>query len=324
MSVQIIPGDCIASMEALPEKSVQCVVTSPPYWGLRDYGMEGQLGQEKTPEEYVKNMVRVFHAAWRVLKNDGTLWLNLGDTYASSWAAGRRSVIGQGSRENRINRISGDLKEKDMVGIPWMVAFALRADGWYLRQEIIWNKPNPMPESVTDRCTKSHEHIFLLTKSKKYYFDQDAIREPAKESSLNRLAQDIERQEGSGRIAGWEERKMKAVQRGFASKGQIEDMQHHAKNIIWEETANKKSVWTVTTKPYREAHFATYPPELIEPCILAGSRMGDTVLDPFNGSGTTGEVAIRFRRDYIGLELNPEYIKLTEKRLKKVQPILGI
>lgn len=227
-----------------------------------------------------------------------------------------------------------------------MVAFALRADGWYLRQEIIWHKPNPMPESVTDRCTKSHEQIFLLTKSKVYYFDQDAIREPAKDSSVARLAQDVENQEGSDRANGGKKTngKMKAVKfggnkaegygvrtksgkewiptqggGGTGFKGHSGNMKADGTLYI---TANKKTVWTVSTKPYREAHFATYPPDLIEPCILAGSKEGDTVLDPFNGSGTTGEVSIRHNRFYIGCELNPDYIRLTNRRLSKVQPFM--
>jgi DNA modification methylase len=238
------------------------------------------------------------------------------------------------------------IKPKDLIGIPWMVAFALRADGWYLRQEIIWHKPNPMPESVTDRCTKAHEQIFLLTKSKVYYFDQAAIREPAKDSSVARLSQDIENQECSDRANGGRKTngKMKAVKfggnkaagygvrtksgkewiptqggGGTGFKGHSGNMKADGTLYI---TANKKTVWSVSTKPYREAHFATYPTELIEPCVLAGSKEGDTVLDPFNGSGTTGAVAIKYLRNYIGCELNPKYIKLTNRRLSQVQPVL--
>jgi DNA modification methylase len=354
VNVTILQGNCVETLKQLPDGSVQCVVTSPPYYGLRDYGAEGQIGLEETPEAYVEKLVQVFREVWRVLKDDGTLWLNLGDTYASAWACNRRNVVGSGSLENgkrdaRPNRLTDGLKEKDLIGIPWMVAFALRADGWYLRQDIIWNKPNPMPESVKDRCTKSHEYIFLLTKSAQYYYDHEAIKEPAAEASLARWAQDVENQEGSDRVPGKTNGKMKAVGgkaqatprndgnrwnknngRGFTPKNLEYDGQKprtmHLKRLEGEEYSspdrNKRSVWTVTTKPYKEAHFATFPPDLIEPCILAGSRPGDTVLDPFNGSGTTGAVSIYHHRDYIGCELNPKYIELTNRRLAKVQPLL--
>lgn len=349
MTNTILQGDCLVTLDTLEERSVQCVVTSPPYFGLRDYGVDGQIGQEETPEEFVASLVKVFRKVHRVLKDDGTLWLNLGDTYASAWSCSRRSEIGLGSLENgkrsaRPNRLVDGLKEKDLIGIPWMVAFALRADGWYLRQDIIWNKPNPMPESVTDRCTKSHEYIFLLTKSPRYYFNQDAIKEPAKESSVARLGQDIENQQGSDRVPGKTNGRMKAVKfggnkadgYGVRSKSGKEwnpqqggggnGFKGHSGNRKADGTlyvtANKKSVWTVSTKPYKEAHFATYPQDLIEPCILAGSKEGDTVLDPFNGSGTTGAVAIKHHRNYVGCELNPAYVELTNKRFSKVQPVL--
>ena len=367
MKAKILEGNVLETLKDLPDCSVQCVVTSPPYYGLRDYGMEGQIGLEATPEAYVETMVNVFREVRRVLKDDGTLWLNLGDSYAGSWGnyggqnrgKGKQREITNGSQVEQkayegkehwkpptANNLGNGIKPKDLIGIPWMVAFALRADGWYLRQEIIWNKPNPMPESVTDRCTKSHEQIFLLTKSKVYYFDQEAIREPAKDSSVARLAQDVENQEGSNRANGGKKTngKMKAVKfggnkaegygvrtksgkewiptqggGGTGFKGHSGNMKADGTLYV---TANKKTVWTVSTKPYREAHFATYPPDLIEPCILAGTKEGDTVLDPFNGSGTTGEVSIRHNRLYIGCELNPDYIRLTNRRLSKVQPFM--
>lgn len=358
--VTILLGDCLQTLKTLDDACVQCVVTSPPYYGLRDYGMDGQIGLEETPEAYVEKLVQVFREVRRVLKDDGTLWLNLGDSYWTDSAPRKKSSdtfsdtwnpndsAGNGGKRRTAAK-HGDLKNKDLIGIPWMVAFALRADGWFLRQEIIWNKPNPMPESVTDRCTKSHEQIFLLSKNKSYYFDQDAIREPAKDSSVARLAQDIENQEGSERANGGRKTngKMKAVKFGGNKYGDSVDQKHATKSgKEWKPTqggggtgfkghsgnmkadgtlyitANKKTVWTVSTKPYKEAHFATYPPDLIEPCILAGSKEGDVVLDPFNGSGTTGAVSIKHHRKYIGCDLNPEYVKLSKKRFSRVQPVL--
>ncbi len=355
MTVTLLEGNCLETLKTLPAGSVQCAVTSPPYYGLRDYGVDGQLGLEDTPEAYVTNLVSVFREVWRVLADDGTLWLNLGDSYngypGNVTRGGNLSGRNQHARHMKpsgYGLVDKGLKPKDLIGIPWMVAFALRADGWYLRSEIIWAKPNPMPESVTDRPTKSHEQIFLLTKSAKYYYDADAIKEPAKDSSVARLSQDVENQEGSDRANGGAKTngKMKAVKfggnkaegygtrlhsgkewrptRGFSTKEQNDDMQHHGANIETNIMVNKRSVWTVTTKPYKEAHFATFPPDLIEPCILAGSREGDTVLDPFNGSGTTGAVSVKHRRNYIGCELNPEYIKLTHRRLSKVQIMMNV
>ena len=263
-------GDVLDKLKDLPEESIQCCVTSPPYWGLRNYQEEKQLGLEETPEEFVENMVKVFREVKRVLKKDGTVWLNIGDTYYN----------------------------KSLAGIPFRVAFALQQDGWYLRQDIIWHKPNPMPESVKDRCTKSHEYIFLLTKSPKYYYDIDAIREPLAESSIGRLEQDIDNQVGTTRANGGAKTNgnLKAV--GDVDLGR-----------------NKRSVWTITTKPYSEAHFAVFPPELPTLCIKAGSKEGDIVLDPFMGSGTTAWVAQRLSRKWIGVELNPEYVKIIEKRV---------
>ena len=295
----IIYGDCREKMKELGPESVQMCVTSPPYWGLRDYGHNDQLGLEETPEKYTANMVEVFRQVKRVLKDDGTLWLNLGDSYNGSGGAGgdyNKGGLKEGQPKYKGRNIS-TLKPKDLIGIPWRVAFALQQDGWYLRQDIIWHKPNPMPESVTDRCTKSHEYIFLLSKSEKYFYDADAIRETLAESSIKRLNQDIDKQVGSTRAHGGQKFNGNTKTFGDVEKG-----------------ANKRSVWTVTTKPYSGSHFAVFPEKLIEPCIQAGSRTGDVVLDPFFGSGTTGEVAQRFGRNYVGIELNEDYKSLQQKR----------
>lgn len=324
-NMELYQGDCADIMRCLvPRESVQCCVTSPPYYGLRDYGVDGQIGLEDTPEQYVEKLVAVFREVRRVLKDDGTLWVNLGDSYNSSPSnqQGQRMYADGDpyTEQGRKARKIAGLKPKDLIGIPWMVAFALRADGWYLRQDIIWSKSNPMPESVTDRCTKAHEYIFLLSKSAKYYYDADAIKEPAQEwagqaatfartgpvsehvlpgqSAAVHRPDRNDKQSGHGRrYAGFNERWNDAPQSSLR---------------------NKRDVWTVATEPCPEAHFATYPTKLIEPCILAGSRPGDIVLDPFNGSGTTGLVALRHGRKYIGIDLNEEYLNLTNKRLLQV------
>jgi len=299
---KILIGDSLELLKTIDDECVQTCVTSPPYWGLRDYGNDAQLGLEPTPEQYVQNMVELFREARRVLKKDGTLWLNLGDSYARVGGDNRDAGRHWDGRENNPNtshnRYASDigLKPKDLVGIPWRVAFALQADGWYLRQDIIWHKTNPMPESVTDRCTKSHEYIFLMTKSAQYYYDHEAIKERSTESTEKRLSQPLlKKQKGSNRVPNKSNGNMKAV---------------------GGDMRNKRSVWTVATKPYKEAHFAVFPDELIKPCILAGSAKGDIVLDPFFGSGTTGLVALRSRRNFIGIELNSEYISIANKRLK--------
>jgi DNA modification methylase len=292
-------GDCRDIMRRWASEGVkaQTCVTSPPYFGLRDYGHDGQIGLEQTPSVYVREMVEVFRCVWDVMADDGTLWLNLGDSYASAWVCNRRNVVGSGSlengkRENRPNRLQEGLKEKDLMGIPWRVAFALQEDGWYLRQDIIWHKPNPMPESVRDRCTKAHEYIFLLSKSQRYYFDSEAMQEPA-----------------TGLPPG------NTIPTKAARSG---DEKHRTAANLHEigarQTRNRRSVWTVATQPYSGAHFATYPPALIEPCILAGSRPGDLVLDPFMGSGTTAQVAQDLGRKAIGCELNPDYVALQSER----------
>jgi DNA modification methylase len=297
----IYEGDCIETMKQWDAGCVQTCITSPPYYGLRDYGHEGQIGLEETPEAFVAKMVEVFSEVKRVLRDDGTLWLNLGDSYngASTNRSGQNGY--NDGRANRSARFSNGgvegLKPKDLIGIPWMVAFALRADGWYLRQDIIWHKPNPMPESVTDRCTKAHEYIFLFSKSQKYHFDASAIREPLANPERTNF------QSGSR-------------PNGENKDRNDNDLSVRSKDAVY-ENRNKRSVWTVTTKPYSGAHFATFPPDLIEPCILAGAPEGGIVLDPFMGSGTTAHTALRAGRQYVGCELNGEYIKLANKRLSQ-------
>ncbi|MBU9711084.1 DNA-methyltransferase [Evansella tamaricis] len=328
---KIYLGHCLEVLKSLPNEFVNTCVTSPPYWGLRDYGMGEQIGLEETPEQYVSNLVNVFREVKRVLKNDGTLWLNLGDSYFTQRNSNGLSykndhLYKHGNNSRRAGGKHNELKSKDLVGIPWMVAFALRQNGWYLRSDIIWNKPNPMPESVRDRPTKSHEYIFLLSKSDKYYYDKDVIMEPLAESSVARLNQDLEGQRGSTRANGGAKTNgtMKAVFTPRGSKGVINNSLNTGLRIQNDDfvppiNRNKRSVWTISTKPYKEAHFATYPPELVEPCVLAGAPIGGVVLDPFFGSGTTGLVAIRHNRNFVGIELNPKYIKIAEKRLSEVQ-----
>ena len=364
MAVRILTGDCRDLLKSLPDESVHCVVTSPPYWGLRDYGtakweggdqncdhlngrpgswradgivenvsqrnrdgagaysgdcrkcgavrVDSQLGLEQSPDAYVAQMVAVFRDVWRVLRKDGTLWLNLGDSY-STHAAGKISdpmlkstlagvrtqeVANESSRANGRYRKTDLLPEKNLIGIPWRVAFALQADGWYLRQDIIWAKPNPMPESVTDRCTKAHEYIFLLSKSERYYYDQQAIAEPSINAGETRVTTDG----GFGRSAIG----LNIKPTGNAISGSV---------VTIAETRNKRSVWTIATEPFSEAHFATFPTELIKPCILAGCPVDGTVLDPFAGAGTTGIVADRLQRNAILMELNAAYIAMMTNRL---------
>ena len=337
MSVRILEGDARTLLASLAPGSARCCVTSPPYWGLRDYGHADQIGQEATPELFVQTMVEVFREVRRLLKADGTCWLNLGDTYAgyhgnknaempTSAVNGWTNGTNENLRTSSANR--NGYKAKDLIGIPWMTALALRADGWYLRQDIIWAKPNPMPESVTDRCTKSHEYIFLLSKSERYLYNHEAIKERQAESSVARLAQDVENQRGSDRVPGKTNGTMKAVGRTAGNKSHkyvtaydgSETEEHRTKaglmkvaDVPW-ESRNKRSVWTVATQPYKEAHFATYPPDLIKPCILAGTKAGDIVLDPFGGSGTTGQVALELGRKATLIELNPDYAKIIDQR----------
>lgn len=302
----IYNGDALQTLKQMPSESVQCCVTSPPYWGLRDYGVAGQLGLDRTPTEFVDNLVEVFREVRRVLKDDGTFWLNLGDSYAASGKGG-------GDKEKNIGtqrrQASNGLKPKDLVGIPWLVAFALRQDGWYLRSDIIWHKPNPMPESVTDRPTKSHEYLFLLTKSERYFYDIEATKEDA--------------------ICGWRGSKFHTGKTGEHQLGRSQVRPDAPKGSFRGKNGdrafrairdrrnrrNRRTVWSVSTKPFKGAHFATFPPDLIEPCIKAGSRPGDTVLDPFFGAGTTGLVAQNLARDWVGIELNPTYCELARERI---------
>lgn len=266
-------GNCMEIMQKWVDEGVKVntCVTSPPYYGLRDYGVGGQLGLEETPKQYIDNMVKVFRSVRELLTDDGTLWVNIGDSYAMSSMRGKNSPFNSIDQSKQgiahIDRnIPNNMKPKDLMGIPWMLAFALRDDGWYLRQDIIWHKPNPMPESVKDRCTKSHEYIFLLSKSPKYYFDNESIKEPSVHAGVN-------------------------------------------------DTRNKRDVWSVNVKPYKGAHFATFPMELIEPCIKAGCPDGGIVLDPFMGSGTTAQVAVINNKQYLGCELNPDYESLQQERI---------
>ena len=312
---KILVGDCLEQMAHIESQSVQTCVTSPPYWGLRDYGHNGQMGLEKTPDEYVANLVEVFAEVRRVLKDDGTLWLNLGDSYASGAGTcfnpgGGENSLGKNrkatgahplDRGNKSTLAKVGLKPKDLIGIPWRVAFALQADGWYLRQDIIWAKPNPMPESVKDRCTKSHEYLFLLSKSPKYYYDNEAIKEPAVTTE--------------GRPSGVVRDRVYEYNSKQALLGR-----KRGGNITPEPiTRNKRDVWTINTKPFKGAHFATMPEALVEPCVLAGSKEGDIVFDPFLGSGTVAVVAERHRRNWIGCELNPDYSVIAKSRIASAQ-----
>ena len=299
----IIHGDSLEQLRTLPDESVQCCITSPPYWGLRDYGCDGQLGLEPTPEQYVAKMVEIFAEVRRVLRPDGTLWLNLGDSYASNGVYLHKWMEQHPDKEhlhtNNAERYKDKkafrggeyaVKAKDLIGIPWRVAFALQADGWYLRSDIIWSKPNPMPESVTDRPTKAHEYVFLMSKSARYYYDQEAIKEEAE-------------------WLRWGKQTCKKDYRG------IKPVDMNTLDDRRDKGRNRRTVWTIPTQPSPEAPFAVFPETLVEPCLLAGSAEGDTVLDPFMGSGTVAKVALRARRHYIGIELNEDYIRLAEKRL---------
>jgi DNA modification methylase len=303
-------GDCRETMKQWADEGVkaQMCVTSPPYYGLRDYGHDGQIGLEQSPKEYIEAMCEVFDCVWDMLEDDGVLYLNIGDSYYNYRPGKGQSLPKQTvSSTNqdlptvcarRGNKLEG-LKQKDLIGIPWMLAFALRDRGWYLRQDIIWNKTNPMPESVKDRCTKAHEYIFMLTKNQKYYYDADAIRTPLKEVTKKRVE------------SSWDCDRANISADG-AQGIHVEKM---GTRFAPEAGANKRSVWTVVTKSYKGAHFATFPKELIEPCIKAGSKLGDIVLDPFMGSGTTAEVAKELGRNYLGCELNPDYEKLINQRV---------
>lgn len=301
---KVLIGDVLSRIRDIPDESVQCVITSPPYWGLRDYGHDGQVGLEESPEEYVSKMVEIFAEVKRILKDDGVLWLNLGDSYAGNNSrASNNGRAGYGNpREGVFTRTGEGLKPKDLVGIPWRVAFALQADGWWLRQDIIWHKPNPMPESVTDRCTKAHEYLFMLTKSSRYFFDNEAIKEPSA---------DLGKTE---------------IRFGGSKYGDSDDPKHATKSgNSYTDTGkkNKRSVWTIAPKPFRGAHFAVMPEALVEPCVLSSSRPEDVVFDPFTGSGTVGVVSLRYQRNFLGTELNPEYGEIARNRIQDSIGILG-
>lgn len=300
-------------MQTLPDASVNCCITSPPYYGLRDYKSDGQIGMEETPEAYVAKLVSVFREVKRVLRDDGTLWLNLGDSYAAnrsyqvpSTKGGPKHSPAQG--DCGASKVPVGLKPKDLIGIPWMAAFALRADGWYLRQDIIWSKPNPMPESVTDRCTKAHEYIFMLSKSERYYYNTMLERSSTFKPSYS------EKSKTGVNISG-----------NMSDRGVTRTTEGLNAKPAWEKTKefrNRRSVWTVATRPYKGSHFATFPPDLIRPCVLAGCPVGGAVLDPFGGSGTTAQVAMEHFRNAVLCELNPEYVTLIHQRLGNIQPRL--
>jgi DNA modification methylase len=296
MNTQLLQGDCRLVLPTLNAESINCIVTSPPYYGLRDYGVDGQIGLEPSPELYVAELVAVFRECWRVLTPDGTLWLNLGDSYfGSNQTGGTKSISGNGKSTPHCLKHK-DLKHKDLIGIPWRVAFALQADGWYLRQDIIWHKPNPMPESVTDRCTKAHEYLFLLAKSERYFYDAAAIAEAANPD--NYRANPCVRETPPGQST---------QSRLSSNRGGVKY-----------DTRNRRSVWTIPTQPCSLAHFAVMPEKLVEPCIMAGCPVGGTVLDPFGGSGTVARVAERLGRNAVSIELNPAYVEMQKARTAQV------
>lgn len=309
-------GDCLESLCAMPSASVQTCVTSPPYWGLRDYGVEGQIGLEPTPELYVECIVEVFREIKRVLRDDGTLWVNLGDSYAASGKGGGDFCYsGDNPREDNPHRIPpAGLKPKDLVGIPWRVALALQADGWYLRSDIIWAKPNPMPESVTDRPTKAHEYVFLMAKSERYFYDNEAVKEEAVGKTLHDLTGPGYHAPGQAPNSG----NRKALRTDTESRHRSQIQGGQSLQAFPDGKRNRRDVWTIPTKPFKGAHFAVMPEALVEPCILAGCPVGGTVLDPFTGSGTVGAVALRHGRKFIGTELNPAYAAMARKRMAAI------
>ena len=311
----IINRDALYALRELPEESVHCCVTSPPYYALRDYGLDAQIGREDTPEQYIDRLTEVFREVRRVLRTDGTFWLNIADTYCGTgnkgYHADPKNPRGRNGQAVSIARQAAGCKQKDLIGIPWLLAFALRADGWYLRSDIIWQKENPMPESVKDRPTRCYEHIFLLSKEKKYYYDAAAIAEPLAPTTAERYRRARSTNSkytleipGQGKVQGLNRPR---------DGGYYDD-------ALMPTTRNKRDVWTVSTNGFRGAHFAVFPEKLIEPCILAGSPLGGTVLDPFAGSGTTGVVAKRLRRDFIGCEINPDYAQMAADRIAAATP----
>ncbi len=311
LSNLIYQGDALPVLQSLPDAFVQCCITSPPYYGLRDYQVEGQIGLEQSPFDYIDKLVQVFREVRRVLRNDGIFWLNIGDSYANTNYEGNKVFGNVDFNKNRPSReqtktpkhtIPQGLKPKDLMMIPARLAIALQDDGWYLRSDIIWHKPNAMPESVTDRPTSAHEHVFLLAKSERYYYDQEAMKEPSVSNHDS----------GNGFVR---HARLSFLNADGTARGNVEQ---------WKiaPLRNKRNVWTIAIQPYASAHFATMPPKLVEPCVLAGSARGDIILDPFCGAGTVPLVALQNNRRYLGIELNAEYIKLIEKRIETIQPTL--
>lgn len=327
-TAKIIVGDVRQGLATLPDRCVQTVVTSPPYWGLRDYGADGQIGLEETPQQFVAAMVEVFDSVWRVLADDGVLWLNLGDSYVGTGDKGDyrdpKYADGRNAHAVSVNRTVNGLRSKNLVGIPWRVAFALQEAGWYLRQDIIWAKPNPMPESVKDRCTKSHEYIFMLTKQARYYFNNEAISEPALWQDEQTLATNAQARQqkrlieklknGDASIVRSQSDYTQAM-KGERQKGRGMNGNKERVFVQSDTGRNKRDVWTVATQPFKGAHFAVMPEAIVEPCVRAASRSGDLVLDPFTGSGTVGLVALREDRRFVGCELNPEYAEIAKERI---------
>jgi len=316
----IVEGDALEVLKHIETSSCDMCVTSPPYFGLRNYGADGQIGLEGSPEDYIERLVEIFREVRRVLRDDGTLWLNIGDSYATrSGVQPPRNTRNQCGHTRKT--VPTGYKPKDLIGIPWMLAFALRSDGWYLRQDIIWQKTNCMPESVRDRCTKSHEYLFLLSKSQRYHFDAEAISEPIAESSAKRYRQNISAQEGSGRQPGKSNGKMKAALPRFGGDKYGDSKSEECRTKSGASynpqlRRNKRDVWAISTAGFKGAHFAVFPAALVRPCILAGSRMGGVVLDPFLGSGTTAAVATEEGRGYIGIDINPDYVNIAKKRVE--------
>ena len=324
MKIDLICGDALVELKKMPDESVDCCITSPPYWGLRNYGVNGQFGLEKTAKEYIAKMVEVFKEIKRVLKKEGTLWLNLGDSYNGGGRGGigcknasLKEFTNTGTLTMPKVNMASDLKPKDLVGIPWRVAFSLQSDGWYLRQDIIWAKPNPMPESVTDRCTKAHEYIFLFAKSQKYYFDREAIKEKSvtNENRPDGIIRDREYNYNSKlqqmrKGKSWHNHKNDLI----AGQSQKKDLPNLALSY-----RNRRSVWTINSHPFKGAHFATFPEDLVLPCILAGCPRGGVVFDPFSGAGTVGVVCKKNNRNFIGIELNPAYIEMARQRINNTQ-----
>ena len=303
--VDVLTGNSLEVLKTLPSGSVQCCITSPPYYGLRDYGVDGQFGQEESPEKFIDNLVNVFREVRRILKDGGTLWVNIGDSYCGTASKGeyRDPKYKDGRNGQAISKTQNveNCKHKDLIGIPWMLAFALRGDGWYLRQDIIWSKPNAMPESVKDRFTKSHEYVFLLSKNKDYYFDHEAMQE----TSVNDA---VSARENPPRYGG--KKYTQNPDEFFRTKS--------GNAYAYTGRRNRRDVWTISTQPCKNAHFAVFPEKLVEPCILAASKEGDTVLDPFGGSGTTGVVANRLGRHAILIDINPEYVELAKSRTNQI------